>query len=68
MQHGYIITLELTNTALVGILFLFILYNFVLVQLAPYIKKYLGYLFVFTTTTAWLMSFITYNICKLFIS
>ena len=30
--------------------------------------KYLGYLFVFTTTTAWLMSFITYNICKLFIS
>lgn len=45
MQHGYIITLELTNTALVGILFLFILYNFLLVQLAPYIKKYLGRLF-----------------------
>ena len=30
--------------------------------------KYLGYLFVFTTSTAWIMSFITYNICKLFIS
>ncbi len=29
--------------------------------------KYLGYLFVFTTSTAWIMSFITYNICKLFI-
>jgi ferrous iron transport protein B len=30
--------------------------------------KYLGYLFIFTTFTAWTMSFITYNICKLFIS
>ena len=27
--------------------------------------KYLGYLFVFTTTTAWIMSFIAYNITKI---
>ncbi|MGJ0290246.1 ferrous iron transport protein B [Aliarcobacter cryaerophilus] len=27
--------------------------------------KYLGYLFVFTTTTAWIMSFIVYNITKI---
>jgi ferrous iron transport protein B len=27
--------------------------------------KYLGYLFVFTTTTAWILSFIAYNIAKL---
>lgn len=26
--------------------------------------KYLAYLFVFTTTTAWIMSFIVYNISK----
>ena len=26
--------------------------------------KYLGYLFVFTTTTAWLLSFVAYNIAK----
>ena len=45
MQHGYIITLELTNTALVGLIFLFMIYNFLLVQLAPHIKKYLGCLF-----------------------
>jgi len=24
--------------------------------------KYLGYLFVFTTTVAWIMSFIAYNV------
>lgn len=27
--------------------------------------KYLGYLFIFTTTTAWIMSFIAYNITKI---
>lgn len=27
--------------------------------------KYLGYLFIFTTTTAWIMSFIAYNITKM---
>ena len=30
--------------------------------------KYLGYLFVFTTTTAWILSFIAYNVTKLIIS
>ena len=30
--------------------------------------KYLGYLFVFTTTTAWILSFIAYNVTKLLIS
>ena len=45
MQHGYIITLELTNTALMGIIFLFMIYNFLLVQLAPYFKKHIGKLF-----------------------
>ena len=30
--------------------------------------KYLGYLFVFTTTTAWVLSFIAYNVTKLIIS
>jgi len=30
--------------------------------------KYLGYLFVFTTSTAWILSFIVYNITKLLIS
>ena len=30
--------------------------------------KYLGYLFVFTTTTAWVLSFIAYNVIKLIIS
>uniref|UniRef100_UPI004047452E ferrous iron transport protein B n=1 Tax=Aliarcobacter sp. TaxID=2321116 RepID=UPI004047452E len=30
--------------------------------------KYLGYLFVFTTTTAWILSFIVYNLTKLIIS
>ncbi len=29
--------------------------------------KYLGYLFVFTTTTAWVLSFIAYNVVKLLI-
>ena len=30
--------------------------------------KYLWYLFIFTTSTAWIMSFITYNITKLLIN
>ncbi len=30
--------------------------------------KYLGYLFIFTTTTAWIISFIVYNVSKLLIS
>jgi ferrous iron transport protein B len=29
--------------------------------------KYLGYLFVFTTGTAWVLSFIAYNIAKMVI-
>lgn len=29
--------------------------------------KYLGYLFVFTTGTAWVLSFIAYNVAKLII-
>jgi ferrous iron transport protein B len=28
--------------------------------------KYLGYLFIFTTVTAWSLSFITYNVTKIF--
>jgi ferrous iron transport protein B len=30
--------------------------------------KYLGYLFIFTTATAWTSSFIIYNITKLLIN
>lgn len=30
--------------------------------------KYLGYLFVFTTSTAWIMSFIAYNITKIVVA
>jgi hypothetical protein len=39
MQGGYFITLELTNIAIIGLVAIFILYNYLLVQLAPYIKK-----------------------------
>lgn len=30
--------------------------------------KYLGYLFIFTTSSAWLASFIVYNISKVVLS
>jgi ferrous iron transport protein B len=30
--------------------------------------KYLGYLFVFTTSTAWILSYIVYNVTKLIVS
>ena len=45
MEHYTIIHAELNDLALIGIIFLFMLYNFLLVQLAPYIKKSLGKLF-----------------------
>lgn len=45
MEHYTIIHAELNDFALVGIIFLFMIYNFLLVQLAPHIKKHIGKLF-----------------------